>query len=142
MCIKSTCCTPEAYTTLYVNHNSMMLKKITFNKGDSHLFLTDLFSLFIFVLSLFFFFSCVSSSSCSSLSALVQVMLYVDGMNGVIKHNVTIQWLYSLISVKVLLLRLMSIGLFIMHCHYYQLNKVKYLSPLLSPFSSRIRKER
>ena len=27
MCIKSTCCTPEAYTTLYVNHNSMMLKK-------------------------------------------------------------------------------------------------------------------
>lgn len=34
-------------------------------------------------------------------TALGQVMLYVDGMNGVIKHNETIQWLYSLISAKV-----------------------------------------
>ena len=28
-------------------------------------------------------------------------MLYVDGMNGVIEHNETIQWLYSLIGSKV-----------------------------------------
>ena len=28
-------------------------------------------------------------------------MLYVDGMNGVIKHNETIQWLYSLTASKV-----------------------------------------
>lgn len=35
------------------------------------------------------------------LSALGQVMLYVDGMNGVIQHIETIQWLYSLISSKV-----------------------------------------
>lgn len=28
-------------------------------------------------------------------------MLYVDGMNGVIQHIETIQWLYSLISSKV-----------------------------------------
>lgn len=34
-------------------------------------------------------------------TALGQVMLYVDGMEGVIEHNETIQWLYSLISVKV-----------------------------------------
>ncbi|KAL1517894.1 hypothetical protein ABEB36_001598 [Hypothenemus hampei] len=34
------------------------------------------------------------------LRALGQVMLYVDGMNGVMEHNQTIQWLYSLISSK------------------------------------------
>lgn len=28
-------------------------------------------------------------------------MLYVDGMNGVISHNETIQWLYSLTASKV-----------------------------------------
>lgn len=28
-------------------------------------------------------------------------MLYVDGMNGVINHNETIQWLYTLIGSKV-----------------------------------------
>ena len=36
------------------------------------------------------------------LAALGQVMLYVDGMNGVIAHNETIQWLYSLTASKVL----------------------------------------
>jgi len=30
-------------------------------------------------------------------------MLYVDGMNGVISHNGTIQWLYSLLKSKVCL---------------------------------------
>ncbi|XP_039286799.1 serine-rich adhesin for platelets isoform X2 [Nilaparvata lugens] len=34
------------------------------------------------------------------LRALGQVMLYVDGMNGVIEHPGTIQWLYSLVSSK------------------------------------------
>uniref|UniRef100_A0A131XYN9 Putative rac1 gtpase effector fhos n=1 Tax=Ixodes ricinus TaxID=34613 RepID=A0A131XYN9_IXORI len=34
------------------------------------------------------------------LRALGQVMLYVDGMNGVVEHNETIQWLYSLIASK------------------------------------------
>ena len=34
-------------------------------------------------------------------TALGQVMLYVDGMNGVINHNETIMWLYSLLSSKV-----------------------------------------
>jgi len=41
----------------------------------------------------------VMSSVC--VSALGQVMLYVDGMNGVINHNDTIQWLYSLLASKV-----------------------------------------
>uniref|UniRef100_A0A670JLJ0 Formin homology 2 domain containing 3 n=2 Tax=Podarcis muralis TaxID=64176 RepID=A0A670JLJ0_PODMU len=35
------------------------------------------------------------------LRALGQIMLYVDGMNGVINHNETIQWLYTLIGSKV-----------------------------------------
>ncbi|VDM69956.1 unnamed protein product [Strongylus vulgaris] len=30
--------------------------------------------------------------------ALGQVMLYVDGMNGIIAHNTTIQWLYELLD--------------------------------------------
>jgi hypothetical protein len=30
-------------------------------------------------------------------------MLYVDGMNGVINHNETVQWLYSLTASKVCL---------------------------------------
>lgn len=34
------------------------------------------------------------------LRALGQVMLYVDGMNGVMEHNETVQWLYTLISSK------------------------------------------
>lgn len=36
-----------------------------------------------------------------SVLALGQVMLYVDGMNGVIHHTATIQWLYSLLASKV-----------------------------------------
>ncbi|PIO65281.1 hypothetical protein TELCIR_13059, partial [Teladorsagia circumcincta] len=32
------------------------------------------------------------------LRALGQVMLYVDGMNGIIAHNTTIQWLYELLD--------------------------------------------
>lgn len=32
----------------------------------------------------------------SFLSALSQIVLFVDGMNGVISHNETVQWLYTL----------------------------------------------
>lgn len=32
------------------------------------------------------------------LRALGQLMLYVDGMNGIIAHNATIQWLYELLD--------------------------------------------
>lgn len=34
-------------------------------------------------------------------TALGQIMLYVDGMNGVIRHAETIQWLYTLVGSKV-----------------------------------------
>lgn len=33
--------------------------------------------------------------------ALGQIMLYVDGMNGLITHNETVQWLYTLAGSKV-----------------------------------------
>lgn len=33
--------------------------------------------------------------------ALGQIMLYVDGMNGLISHNETVQWLYTLAGSKV-----------------------------------------
>lgn len=42
------------------------------------------------------------------LRAIGQVMLYVDGMNGCIAHNETIQWLYSLLASPV---RLSMIGM-------------------------------
>ena len=34
-------------------------------------------------------------------TAIGQIMLYVDGMNGVINHSDTIQWLYSLTASRV-----------------------------------------
>lgn len=34
-------------------------------------------------------------------AALGQIMLYVDGMNGLISHNETVQWLYALVGSKV-----------------------------------------
>lgn len=43
----------------------------------------------------------VASIFVNSFSALGQIMLYVDGMNGVIGHAETIQWLYTLVGSKV-----------------------------------------
>ncbi len=51
--------------------------------------------LYLFCLSNFYFLSP------PPLSALGQIMLYVDGMNGVIGHAETIQWLYTLVGSKV-----------------------------------------
>lgn len=38
----------------------------------------------------------------SPVPALGQIMLYVDGMNGLISHNETVQWLYTLVGSKVM----------------------------------------
>lgn len=40
------------------------------------------------------------------LPALSQIMLFVDGMNGIIAHNETLQWLYTLSGSVVSLLLL------------------------------------
>lgn len=42
--------------------------------------------------------SIVGSSGTHIITALGQVMLYVDGMNGIIAHLETIQWLYELLD--------------------------------------------
>ncbi|XP_076323341.1 FH1/FH2 domain-containing protein 3-like isoform X2 [Tachypleus tridentatus] len=56
------------------------------------------------------------------LRALGQVMLYVDGMNGVIEHNETIQWLYSLISSKYRLVVKTALKLLLVFVEYTEMN--------------------
>ncbi|XP_078688939.1 FH1/FH2 domain-containing protein 3-like isoform X28 [Branchiostoma floridae x Branchiostoma belcheri] len=56
------------------------------------------------------------------LRALGQVMLYVDGMNGVINHNETIQWLYSLISSKFRLVVKTTLKLLLVFVEYTENN--------------------
>lgn len=56
------------------------------------------------------------------LRALGQVMLYVDGMNGVIQHNDTIQWLYSLISSKFRLVVKTALKLLLVFVEYVDSN--------------------
>ncbi|KAL3860751.1 hypothetical protein ACJMK2_010826 [Sinanodonta woodiana] len=56
------------------------------------------------------------------LRALGQVMLYVDGMNGVINHNATIQWLYSLLSSKFRLVVKTALKLLLVFVEYTENN--------------------
>ncbi|XP_061197952.1 FH1/FH2 domain-containing protein 3-like isoform X3 [Saccostrea echinata] len=56
------------------------------------------------------------------LRALGQVMLYVDGMNGVINHPATIQWLYSLLSSKFRLVVKTSLKLLLVFVEYTESN--------------------
>lgn len=51
-----------------------------------------------------------------------QVMLYVDGMNGVMKHGPTVQWLYSLIASKYRLLLKTALKLLLVFVEYAQGN--------------------
>uniref|UniRef100_A0A8C5EBB9 FH1/FH2 domain-containing protein 1-like n=1 Tax=Gouania willdenowi TaxID=441366 RepID=A0A8C5EBB9_GOUWI len=60
------------------------------------------------------------------LRALSQIMLFVDGMNGVIKHNETVQWLYTLIGSLSRLVVKTSLKLLIVFIEYAESN-----SPLL-----------
>ncbi|XP_064598938.1 uncharacterized protein LOC135465600 isoform X3 [Liolophura sinensis] len=56
------------------------------------------------------------------LRALGQVMLYVDGMNGVIAHNATIQWLYSLLSSRYRLVIKTALKLLLVFVEYTESN--------------------
>lgn len=49
-------------------------------------------------------------------------MLYVDGMNGVIEHNLTIQWLYSLIASKCRLVVKTALKLLVVFVEYVETN--------------------
>jgi FH1/FH2 domain-containing protein 3 len=56
------------------------------------------------------------------LRALGQVMLYVDGMNGIMAHNETVQWLYSLISSKFRLVLKTALKLLLVFVEYKESN--------------------
>ncbi|XP_070585009.1 FH1/FH2 domain-containing protein 3 isoform X4 [Erythrolamprus reginae] len=56
------------------------------------------------------------------LRALGQIMLYVDGMNGVINHNETIQWLYILIGSKFRLVVKTALKLLLVFVEYTESN--------------------
>ncbi|XP_061101127.1 FH1/FH2 domain-containing protein 3 isoform X2 [Conger conger] len=56
------------------------------------------------------------------LRALGQIMLYVDGMNGVIGHNETIQWLYTLIGSKFRLVVKTALKLLLVFVEYTEQN--------------------
>ena len=49
-------------------------------------------------------------------------MLYVDGMNGVMEHNATIQWLYSLIASKYRLVVKTALKLLLVFVEYVESN--------------------
>lgn len=54
--------------------------------------------------------------------ALGQVMLYVDGMNGVIEDNPTIQWLYSLLTSRFRLVVKTALKLLLVFIEYVESN--------------------
>ncbi|XP_043575308.1 FH1/FH2 domain-containing protein 3-like isoform X12 [Chiloscyllium plagiosum] len=56
------------------------------------------------------------------LRALGQIMLYVDGMNGVIDHSETIQWLYTLIGSKFRLVVKTALKLLLVFVEYTESN--------------------
>jgi FH1/FH2 domain-containing protein 3 len=56
------------------------------------------------------------------LRALGQVMLYVDGMNGIMAHSETVQWLYSLIASKFRLVLKTALKLLLVFVEYKESN--------------------
>ncbi|XP_054276971.1 FH1/FH2 domain-containing protein 3 isoform X2 [Macrosteles quadrilineatus] len=58
------------------------------------------------------------------LRALGQVMLYVDGMNGVMEHSPTVQWLYSLVASKFRLVVKTALKLLLVFVEYTETNSV------------------
>ncbi|KAK2855016.1 hypothetical protein Q7C36_006885 [Tachysurus vachellii] len=56
------------------------------------------------------------------LRALGQIMLYVDGMNGLIGHNETVQWLYTLIGSKFRLVVKTALKLLLVFVEYTEAN--------------------
>lgn len=53
---------------------------------------------------------------------ILKVMLYVDGMNGVMEHGPTIQWLYSLIASKYRLVVKTALKLLLVFVEYSESN--------------------
>ncbi|XP_021398812.2 FH1/FH2 domain-containing protein 3 isoform X6 [Lonchura striata] len=66
------------------------------------------------------------------LRALGQIMLYVDGMNGVINHNETIQWLYTLIGSKFRLVVKTALKLLLVFVEYTESNAPLLIQAVLT----------
>lgn len=64
-------------------------------------------------------------------------MLYVDGMNGVMEHQETIQWLYSLISSKYRLVVKTALKLLLVFVEYTESNALILLKAIDTVDSSR-----
>ncbi|XP_068446833.1 FH1/FH2 domain-containing protein 1 [Clinocottus analis] len=62
------------------------------------------------------------------LRALSQIMLFVDGMNGVIKHNETLQWLYTLTGSASRLVVKTSLKLLIVFVEYSESNSPELIT--------------
>lgn len=64
-------------------------------------------------------------------------MLYVDGMNGVMEHQETIQWLYSLISSKYRLVVKTALKLLLVFVEYTESNALILVKAIDTVDSSR-----
>uniref|UniRef100_A0AAY4CEV2 Formin homology 2 domain containing 3b n=1 Tax=Denticeps clupeoides TaxID=299321 RepID=A0AAY4CEV2_9TELE len=71
------------------------------------------------------------------LRALGQVMLFVDGMNGVIRHPETLQWLYSLVASKFRLVVKMALKLLLVFVEYAEANAALLVQAVSSYDASR-----
>ncbi|XP_046671595.1 uncharacterized protein LOC124361680 isoform X4 [Homalodisca vitripennis] len=66
------------------------------------------------------------------LRALGQVMLYVDGMNGVMEHSPTVQWLYTLVASKFRLVVKTALKLLLVFVEYVETNSVLLVKAIQS----------
>ncbi|CAK9297765.1 unnamed protein product [Gordionus sp. m RMFG-2023] len=62
------------------------------------------------------------------LRAISQIMLYVDGMDGIKTHNETLQWLYSLLSSKFRLVIKTALKLILVFLEYREENSYPFLN--------------
>ncbi|XP_060742862.1 FH1/FH2 domain-containing protein 3 isoform X2 [Tachysurus vachellii] len=75
------------------------------------------------------------------LRALGQIMLYVDGMNGVIGHQETIQWLYTLIGSRFRLVVKTALKLLLVFVEYSESNAMLLIQAINSVDAMRGRKQ-
>ncbi|XP_051169874.1 uncharacterized protein LOC127287142 isoform X1 [Leptopilina boulardi] len=71
------------------------------------------------------------------LRALGQVMLYVDGMNGVMEHGQTVQWLYTLIASRFRLVVKTALKLLLVFVEYVETNSLLLVRAIRSIDTSR-----
>ncbi|KAK4311085.1 hypothetical protein Pmani_017392 [Petrolisthes manimaculis] len=71
------------------------------------------------------------------LRALGQVMLYVDGMNGVMEHRPTVQWLYSLVASKYRLVVKTALKLLLVFVEYTEANALVLVDAIHAVDSSK-----